>query len=49
LKEEKCCLCGGKIDGYGNNAEPLQKGQCCDECNKVKVIPHRMQIMIHGK
>ena len=39
----KCCLCGGKFEGYGNNPEPLvtTEGQrCCDECNS-KVILYR--------
>lgn len=34
---KKCCICGKEIKGYGNNAEPLAKGICCDECN-VKVV-----------
>jgi hypothetical protein len=48
MAKEKCCLCGGKIEGYGNNAQPLKEGSCCDECNKVKVIPHRMMSMIES-
>lgn len=38
----KCVLCGKKIVGYGNNAEPLAHGRCCDECNVTKVIPYRI-------
>lgn len=41
----KCCLCGKKIKGYGNNASPLNNGECCDECNTIKVIPKRLEIM----
>ena len=42
-----CCLCKKKIKAkgtwnQGNNAEPLQKGRCCDECNITKVIPSRL-------
>jgi hypothetical protein len=38
----KCVLCGYKIFGYGNNAQPLAKGRCCDICNDTKVIPARL-------
>lgn len=38
----KCVLCKNKILGYGNNAQPLKKGQCCDMCNAYKVIPARL-------
>ena len=33
MAKNKCVLCGDPIDGYGNNAEPLGKGSCCDRCN----------------
>ena len=39
----KCVLCGEQIVGYGNNAEPLKKGYCCDYCNISKVIPERLK------
>jgi hypothetical protein len=38
----KCCLCKVNIKGYGNNAQPLKNGRCCDECNITKVIPARI-------
>jgi hypothetical protein len=28
-----CVLCKEEFKGYGNNAEPLMKGRCCDKCN----------------
>lgn len=37
-----CCICKRPIEGYGNNAEPVCKGTCCDECNREKVIPARI-------
>lgn len=47
----KCCLCGKVIKpnafGWagGNNPWPLKdSGQCCDDCNREKVIPARLQI-----
>ena len=36
-----CVLCGKNYTGYGNNADPLGKGLCCDECS-VKVIIERL-------
>jgi hypothetical protein len=38
----KCCICKAKIEGFGNNAEPIKTGICCDECNTIKVIPARL-------
>lgn len=45
--EKICSICGQKIKGYGNNAEPLAKGICCDACN-LKVIKKRIEL-IGGK
>lgn len=39
--EKTCVLCEETYEGYGNNARPLAKGQCCDACN-IKVIVARM-------
>ena len=39
----RCCLCGAKLEGRGNNPAPLAaEGVCCDECNAAKVLPARM-------
>jgi len=38
----KCCICGKTFKGYGNNAEPVKQGICCDECNMMIVIPERV-------
>ena len=40
-----CSICGKEYDGYGNNAEPINDGRCCDECNLSKVIPARLGLM----
>jgi hypothetical protein len=42
---KRCCICGKKYEGYGNNAEPIKKGQCCDECNN-EVIKERIKKII---
>lgn len=41
-KIKKCCLCGKEFKGYGNNAEPVMIGCCCNECNTSIVIPTRI-------
>ena len=39
----ECDICNNWIDDeFGNNAEPIFKGKCCDECNGVFVIPARL-------
>tara|TARA_R100001244_G_scaffold103588_1_gene76989 strand:- start:362 stop:547 length:186 start_codon:yes stop_codon:yes gene_type:complete len=38
----KCTLCKKEINGYGNNAEPIKQGRCCDLCNDLYVIPARI-------
>lgn len=41
--ENTCCLCGETYQGFGNNAEPIMDGRCCDACNASKVIPERIK------
>lgn len=38
-----CSICGKKYKGYGNNAQPVNSGICCDVCNSEIVIPRRLQ------
>lgn len=40
--KEKCCFCDKEIKGYGNNAQPVKEGSCCDDCNVSIVIPERL-------
>lgn len=44
-----CSICGTVYVGYGNNAQPVNNGRCCDKCNQNKVIPTRMKRMREGK
>lgn len=44
---ELCCLCKKKIEGHGNNADPLVEGRCCDDCN-TKVIKERIRRLKNG-
>ena len=39
----KCVICGKKISGHGNNAEPVAQGTCCDDCNLKIVVPERIK------
>lgn len=41
---KKCSICGRRYDGYGNNAQPINAGRCCDPCDKL-VIARRMRDM----
>lgn len=38
-----CSICGKEFEGYGNNAQPVNNGRCCDYCNATVVVPRRMQ------
>ncbi len=55
LTEKKCSICGdyikpdrtpeGKIYWEdGNNAEPVNSGRCCNDCNLTRVIPLRITL-----
>ena len=34
-----CSICEKTINGkYGNNAQPINDGRCCDECNNLVII-----------
>lgn len=44
-KEQECVICHKPFEGYGNNAEPVAEGRCCDECNAKVVIPARIEEM----
>ena len=43
MKTKICVICEKEYAGWGNNAEPVKEGQCCDECNWKKVIPARLK------
>lgn len=46
MKEIRCCICGRKFTGYGNNPAPVRKrGRCCDDCNYLIVIPKRIELL----
>jgi hypothetical protein len=39
----KCKICKKQFKGFGNNAEPVKKGKCCNSCNDLYVIPERLK------
>ena len=46
---KKCCICGNKFDGFGNNPWPIvndDEAECCNECSETKVIPARIDLMM---
>ena len=44
----KCTICKKAIRGFGNNAEPVKIGECCDLCNDLYVIPARLKYLLGG-
>ncbi len=44
-----CSICGKKYEGYGNNAQPVNNGRCCDNCNATIVVPRRLQDHLKGR
>ena len=56
LDDRKCSICDGHIEPLrddsgrvvwagGNNAQPINDGRCCNECNMTVVIPARIAMM----
>lgn len=42
----RCSICFGELgDPWGNNAEPVNAGRCCANCNFRVVIPARIRIV----
>ena len=43
---KRCCICGEKFEGWGNNPWPVKEdGRCCDYCNDAVVIPARIMML----
>lgn len=45
MTNKKCVLCKreGVMDEFGNNAQPIKEGMCCEYCNNTYVIPERLR------
>lgn len=37
-----CSICFRQVWGYSNNAQPVNDGGCCEDCNTTVVIPARL-------
>ena len=55
MKKPICSICQKEIqpdengwDGT-NNAEPINDGSCCHDCNREVVIPARIRLSFAGK
>jgi len=35
--------------GKGNNAQPINDGRCCDDCNDTVVIPQRIKNVMEAR
>lgn len=47
---KKCCICGKKFEGWGNNPMPVKEsGVCCDECNINVVLVARLRLMYEAE
>ena len=41
-----CSICNNKIDDkFGHNAEPVNNGRCCNDCNYTVVLPARVNAL----
>jgi len=38
----RCSICNGVLHDYGHNAQPVNDGLCCTQCNHAHVIPARL-------
>jgi len=44
IPDGKCTICRIDIQGHGNNPSPVkEEGKCCDMCNSLIVLPHRLR------
>tara|TARA_R110002012_G_scaffold122700_1_gene272882 strand:+ start:3923 stop:4087 length:165 start_codon:yes stop_codon:yes gene_type:complete len=48
-KPKNCSICYEPIKGFGNNAEPINSGICCDACNYAAVLPKRLSLLFSSK
>lgn len=37
-----CSICQDDYVGFGNNAEPINNGRCCNDCNRIVVAARLM-------
>jgi hypothetical protein len=45
---QACSICNGAIVGFGNNAQPVNDGRCCDRCYSETVVPERARQVLES-
>ena len=40
----ECSICGEQYEGFGNNAQPINNGLCCDACNQEVIYQRITQL-----
>ena len=45
---QACSICNGAIVGFGNDAQPINDGRCCDRCHAEHVIPERARRILES-
>ena len=43
-KQFICSICGKEASGWSCNAQPVNDGRCCGDCDRFIVLPHRIRI-----
>ena len=41
-------ICKEKIEGFGHNAQPINDGICCDDCNNLVLVERIDDIINKG-
>ena len=44
-----CSICNENFEGYGNNAQPVNDGVCCDDCNNLVIGARMKNFLIREK
>lgn len=45
-KLKVCSICNKAYIGYGNNAEPISSGRCCDKCNDIVIAARLVNLRL---
>ncbi|MGF6427343.1 hypothetical protein [Bradyrhizobium elkanii] len=50
IVRKRCSICFGPLGRHmGNNADPVNNGRCCDDCDRTVVIPARFRAITAAK
>ena len=44
---DTCSICHSEFEGFGNNAQPINDGTCCDDCNGLVIIERIKEMRIN--